>query len=147
MRWIWLTALLLAAPVAVAAEYDAALAKRLGADEYGMRSYVFVVLKEGPKSGLPKDEQQALFRGHMANIQRLAAEGKLVVAGPFGDNPQKLEGIFVFNLAKVEEVEPLLKADPAIAAGVLAYEVYRWYGSAAVMEIPAIHPRISKAQP
>jgi uncharacterized protein len=147
MRWICLAMLLLVAPISVAAEYDAALAKRLGADEYGMRSYVFVLLKAGPTTGLAKEEQQELFRGHMANIQRLAAEGKLLVAGPFGDNPQKLEGIFVFNLAKVEEVEPLLKADPAIAAGLLAYEVYKWYGSAAVMEIPAIHLHISKAQP
>lgn len=147
MRLLWLAALLMLAPVTTAAAYDAALAKKLGADEYGMRSYVFVLLKEGPKTDLPKAEQQTLFRGHMANIQRLAAEGKLVVAGPFADNPQKLEGIFLFNVAKREDVEPLLKADPAIAAGVLAYEVYGWYGSAALMEVPTIHPRISKAQP
>jgi uncharacterized protein YciI len=147
MRWWWVALALLSGPVAAAAEYDAALVKRLGADAYGMRSYVFVLLKAGPTTGLAKEEQQKLFRGHMANIQRLAAEGKLLVAGPFGDNPQKLEGIFVFNLAKAEEVEPLLKADPAITAGLLAYEVYNWYGSAAVIEIPAIHPRIAKAQP
>jgi uncharacterized protein len=146
MRWVWLAALLLSAPAAAAADYDAALAKRLGADERGMRSYLFVLLKTGPRSDVPKAEQQTLFKGHMANIQKLAAEGKLVVAGPFGDNPQKLEGIFIFDLTKVEEVEPLLKTDPAVAAGLLSYEVYRWYGSAAAMEIPAIHPRIDKTQ-
>lgn len=146
MRWGLVTALLLLVHAAAAADYDAALAQRLGADERGMRSYVFVLLKTGPKADLPKAEQQTLFKGHMANIQRLAAEGKLVVAGPFGDNSQKLEGIFIFNLTKVEDVEPLLKTDPAVAAGLLGYELYRWYGSAAVMEIPAIHPRIDKTQ-
>lgn len=145
MRWMWLAIALLTVPVAVA-DYDAGLAKRLGADERGMRAYVFVVLKTGPRSDLTKEQQQTLFKGHMANIQRLAAEGKLVLAGPFGDNPQRLEGVFIFNLAKVEDVEPLLKSDPAIAGGALAYEIYNWYGSAAVMEIPAIHQRIDKTQ-
>jgi uncharacterized protein YciI len=147
MRWGLWAALLLWAPVAAAADYDASMAKRLGADEMGMRSYVFVLLKAGPRPATTKQEQQTLFKGHMENIQRLAAEGKLVVAGPFGDNPQKFEGIFIFNLTKAEDVEPLLESDPAIAAGALAYEVYNWYGSAAVMEIPVIHPRISKTQP
>ena len=144
MRWMWLAVALFMMPVASA--YDAGLAKRLGADERGMRAYVFVLLKTDPKSDLTKEQQQTLFKGHMANIQRLAAEGKLVLAGPFGENPRRLEGVFIFNLAKVEDVEPLLKSDPAIAGGALAYEIYNWYGSAAVVEIPAIHQRIDKTQ-
>lgn len=145
MRWMWFAIALMMLPAAAAA-YDAGLAKRLGADERGMRAYVFVVLKTGPKADLSKEQRQVLFKGHMANIQRLAAEGKLVLAGPFDENPQHLEGVFIFNLAKVEDVEPLLKTDPAVAAGVLAYDIYSWYGSAAVMEVPAIHQRIDKTQ-
>lgn len=147
MRWMWLAiALMTMTMPAAAAGYDAQLAKRLGADERGMHPYVFVILKTGPKTDLTKEQQQTIFKGHMANIQRLAAEGKLVLAGPFGENPQHLEGIFIFNVAKVEDVEPLLKTDPAVAAGALAYEIYNWYGSAAVVEIPAIHQRIDKTQ-
>src|SRR5262245_34812254 len=53
-------------------EYDAALARQLGADENGMRSYVLVVLKTGP-TPVPKGEKRdAMFKGHFANIQRLA---------------------------------------------------------------------------
>ena len=37
MRWVFLAAALATAPIAVAADYDAALADRLGADERGMR--------------------------------------------------------------------------------------------------------------
>ena len=36
------------APAAPIAQYDAELAKSLGADERGMRSYVMVILKTGP---------------------------------------------------------------------------------------------------
>lgn len=34
-------------------EYDARLAASLGADDYGMRQYVLVILKTGPKKCLP----------------------------------------------------------------------------------------------
>lgn len=65
-------------------KYDAALAQKLGADEYGMKQYVFVILKTGPAKIEDKAKLNELFRGHMANIDRLANEGKLTVAGPFG---------------------------------------------------------------
>lgn len=124
--------------------YDAALAERLGADPRGMRSYVFVILKTGPKADLTKEESSRLFAGHMVNIKRLAAEGKLVVAGPFQENTNHYEGLFVFNVKTVKEAEALLVTDPAVAAGRFSYDAYGWYGSAAMMEIPSIHNRIDK---
>lgn len=124
--------------------YDAALAERLGADQRGMRSYVFVILKTGPKTDLTKEESSKLFAGHMTNIKRLAAEGKLVVAGPFQENANHYEGLFVFNVKTVKEAEALLVTDPAVAAGRLSYDAYGWYGSAAMMEITSIHNRIDK---
>ena len=124
--------------------YDAALAARLGADERGMKRYVLVILTTGPKADLPKDEQAKLFKGHMANIGRLATEGKLIVAGPLMDNARHYEGIFIFNVKTLPEAEALLATDPAVAAGVLAFEAYGWYGSAALQETPAIHQRIDK---
>jgi len=127
--------------------YDEALAKRLGADERGMRSYVFVILKAGPKTDLTKEESSKLFAGHMANIQRLAAEGKLLLAGPFQENPSHYEGLFIFNVKTVKEAEALIVTDPAVLAGRFTYEAYGWYGSAAVMEIMAIHNRIQKTTP
>lgn len=64
--------------------------------------------------------------GHMANIRRLADEGKLKVAGPFGDDGN-WRGIFIFDCATQEETEQLLKSDPAIASGRLGYEIHPWY--------------------
>lgn len=124
--------------------YDAALAQRLGADERGMKRYVFVILKTGPKADLPKDERDRLFTGHMVNLNRLADEGKLVVAGPLFKNDRQYEGIFVFNAGTVKEAEALLATDPAVAGGALAFEAFAWYSSAALMEIPALHKRIDK---
>jgi hypothetical protein len=61
--------------------FDAELAKRLGADKLGMRNYILVILKTGPVTVAPGKERDEIFKGHFANIHRLADEGKLVVAG------------------------------------------------------------------
>jgi len=66
--------------------YDEALAKKLGSDDFGMKNYVFVILKTGDNKTTDKEELNKLFRGHMENIQRLVDEKKLIVAGPFGEN-------------------------------------------------------------
>jgi len=64
--------------------------------------------------------------GHLANITRLYAEGKLKVAGPFGDDGN-WSGIFIFDCPTKEEVEALLKSDPAISAGRLSYDIRPWW--------------------
>ena len=125
--------------------YDAALAGRLGADERGMKMYVLVILKTGPAT-VPKAEQTDLFRGHMANIKRLADEGKLAVAGPFDENPSHYEGIFVFTVPTIDAAKALLATDPAVARGLLAYDAYNWYGTAAMQELPALHARIDRTR-
>ena len=124
--------------------YDEALAKRLGADERGMKSYVQVILKTGPKADIPKQDRSKLFAGHMANIGKLAALGTLVVAGPMAPNDRHYEGIFIFNVKTIKEAEELLATDPAVAGGALGFDAYVWYGSAALQETAAIHARIDK---
>jgi uncharacterized protein YciI len=64
--------------------------------------------------------------GHMANINRLYKAGKLKVAGPFGDEGE-WKGIFIFDCASKQEVEELLKTDPAVMAGRLNYEIHPWW--------------------
>ena len=75
-----------------AATFDAALAKRLGADERGMRMYVLVVLRSGPTPVQGEAARKAMFEGHIANIGRLAKEGKLALAGPFEKNDANWRG-------------------------------------------------------
>jgi len=123
--------------------FDSLYAQELGADDYGMRSYVMAFLKSGPNRDQTEEEAQELQAAHMANIGRLAEEGKLVLAGPFLDGGD-LRGIYIFAVESVEEAKALTATDPAIKAGRLIMELHPWYGSAAVMEIGEIHETISK---
>jgi uncharacterized protein YciI len=124
--------------------YDADLARELGADEHGMRNYVLVILRTGPNDGsIDGKEREEVFKGHFANMERLAGEGKLVLAGPFGRNDKALRGLFVFAVSTVEEARALAETDPAVRAGVFTPEYMPWYGSAALMQVNSVHKRIA----
>ena len=126
------------------AAYDSVLAKKLKADDYGMKTYVFVMLKKGSANITDKKILDSIFRGHMANIQRLASENKLVLAGPMGDNDKNYEGIFVFNTSSVDEAKQWLSTDPAIQSKDLDADLYAWYCTAALQQIPELHKQIQK---
>jgi uncharacterized protein YciI len=130
-------------PAAANPEYDAALAKKLGADEYGMKQYVMAFLKDGPNRITDSVKRADLQRAHLKNIIRLAKEGKLLIAGPFLDG-KEVEGIYIFNVATIEEAKVLTETDPAIKAGSLVMELRPWYGSAALVELYAIHKKLEK---
>ena len=138
-----LIALVLTATLHGQAIYDAALAARLKADDNGMKTYVMALLKAGPNRNRPREEAQKLQAAHRANINRLAAAGKLVLAGPFADDGE-LRGIYVFDVATVPEAEALTKTDPAIQAGQLVMELHPWYATAGLMTIPELHSRLEK---
>lgn len=123
--------------------YDSALATRLKADEYGMKHYVLVLLKPGSNTAIDKASEDSIFRGHLNNIGRLADEGKMVVAGPFGNN-DSYRGLFILNVSNFDDAKKLLSTDPAIKANLLEPELYVWYGSAAMQEVVPIHKKIQK---
>jgi uncharacterized protein len=128
------------------AAYDAALAKKLQADDNGMRVYVVAMLKAGPNRERSPEEARKLQAAHRDNIRRLAAAGKLVLAGPFADDGP-LRGIYVFDVRTVAEAEELTRTDPAIQAGQLVMELHPWYGSAALIMVNEIHATLEKARP
>lgn len=123
--------------------YNAELALKLKADQYGMSPYVMAFLKRGPNRNQDSLTAANLQKAHLENITRLAEEGTLVLAGPFMDNGE-IRGIYIFNVATIEEARKLTESDPAIKAGRLIMELHPWYGSAAVKEINAIHNQLSK---
>jgi len=127
--------------------YDAELAKKLGADERGMKMYVLCILKTGPKDAeITGKAREDIFAGHFANINSLAEQGKLAVAGPFGKNDKTFRGLYVFNVPTIEEAEKLVVLDPAVKAGVFVPDLTLWYGSAAMMSINDIHKKITKPE-
>jgi uncharacterized protein YciI len=129
----------------VNSKYDAELAKKLGADERGMKMYVMCILKTGPKDADVKGkEREDIFAGHFANIKKLAGEGKLAIAGPFEKNDKAFRGLYIFNVSTVEEAEKLVVLDPAVKSGVFVPDMTLWYGSAALMATNEIHKKIEK---
>ena len=113
-------------------EYDSTLARQLGADELGMKTYVLVILKSGPADIKDKELRDSLFAGHFSNMDRLAAAKKLVMAGPMGTNDKQYRGLFLYDVNTVDEARELLKGDPTVTSGIFEVELYKWYGSAAL---------------
>ena len=123
--------------------YDAQLAKSVGADDMGMRSYVFVLLKTGPTPMPAGKDRDEMFRGHFANMNRLIESGKLILAGPF-DGVEGWRGMFVFAVSDIDEARQLTAADPVIVNGEMVAEYHKHYGSAALMLVPRTHEKVSK---
>lgn len=124
--------------------FNKVLADSLGADEYGMKMYVLVILKTGSTQISEKSEVDSLFAGHMKNITRLADEGLLVVAGPLSKNEKKYRGIYILNVKSLEEASVLLQTDPAVKAGLLDFELFQWYGSAALGMYLPFHDEVKQ---
>lgn len=98
-------------------------------------SYVFVFLHtRADKAALPKEEVDKIMTGHMANINKMAKEGKLLAAGPFEGGG----GIYIFNSTSKENVNEWIKTDPGIQANRWKVEILlyspRWGSVCAVKE-------------
>jgi len=96
--------------------------------KYEMKTYYLVLLKKGPNRNHSKEEAAVLQKGHMDNINRLAEEGMLVMAGPIADTTD-LRGIFVFNVESMEKAKELCDSDPAIQSGRLTAEIHPWWAA------------------
>lgn len=127
--------------------YDAELAAKFGADDYGMKTYVFVILKTGENTSTDKAIRDSCFTGHMKNINRLVDENKMIVAGPMVKNDNNYRGIFILNVETIDEANVLLEGDPAINAHFLDADLYIWYGSAALPAYLDASDKVWKIEP
>ena len=116
----------------------------MNADAYGMKKYYLVLLKTGPANITDKVKRDSIFTGHMKNIQWLASQNKLVVAGPFGKNDNNYEGIFILNTDNKKEAEAMIETDTAVHSKGLVAEYYLYYGSASLQQIPELHNKIQQ---
>lgn len=87
-------------------------------------THSLVLLRTGPRTGLTKEQQQAVFAGHMANMQRLARAGDLLLAGPHGreKSAADLRGLFVMASPDPLEALRLAETDPGVVEGVFRLE-------------------------
>ena len=96
-----------------------------------MITYYMVLLRRGPAwTATATPESSAVSKGHMENIQRLTAAGKMVVAGPFLEQTgaQALTGLFILRVASLDEAKQTVATDPAVKAGRFTYEIIPWLG-------------------
>lgn len=129
-------------------KFDKELARKLGGDDYGMKSYILVILKTGKATITDKELINESFTAHMANINRLVEEGKLIVAGPLGMNSNNYRGIFILqSVGSLDDAKELLQTDLAIKNGLLDFDLYTWYGSAALPEYLPVSDKIWKLKP
>lgn len=87
-----------------------------------MREYYFVELIRIPnRPTLDSTTTAKIQAAHLNNIDSLQNVGKLVVAGPFGDD--KGGGIFILKAESMDEAIKMCESDPAIKNGRLNYKV------------------------
>jgi uncharacterized protein YciI len=91
-----------------------------------MKRYWLVLLQKGPNRNQDSISAEKIQAAHMANINRLAKEGKLIMAGPIGIEDD-LRGIFIMNCADSTEVESFVKTDSAVITGRLIMKYYPWW--------------------
>jgi uncharacterized protein YciI len=130
LRRAFLFALAMLAPIVVPACAGAP-------DAAPVDSYVLALLKTGPRTApLSKDDSQRVFGGHMANMQRLAREGRLMMAGPYGKEKSDaaLRGVFVLATADLAEAKAWCETDPGFVEGVFRFELAPMVTTAALRE-------------
>ena len=91
-----------------------------------MKRYWLVLLKKGPNRNQDSISAEKIQAAHMANINRLAKDGKLIMAGPIGIEDD-LRGIFLMNCADSAEVENFVRTDSAVITGRLIMKYYPWW--------------------
>ncbi len=91
------------------------------------KQYCLRLYKVGPHRDQPEAEADQIQMEHLRYLFQLRVEGKLLINGPVIDDPE-LNGISIFATNDIEEVKRLSDQDPAVKAGRLVYEIYRWFG-------------------
>jgi uncharacterized protein YciI len=73
----------------------------------------------------PEEKLKEIQKGHMANIEAMAASGDLAIAGPLADDGT-LRGVFVFRGTDQKHLREIAAPDAAIQAGRLVLDLYPW---------------------
>ena len=82
-------------------------------------------LVRGTATAQDKEAAAAIQKGHLAYMDQLHKQGKLVMAGPFLDSAAT-RGVVVYRVKDVAEAKALAAEDPAVKAGRLTLEAYPW---------------------
>ena len=99
-----------------------------GDTTYTMKRYVFMLLDSGGVKSKDSTEAARFQELHLSHLNKLAEDGKLIVAGPFeggGDH----RGLLIFDVETVEEALKLEGEDPSVKSGRLKMNAFYWWGA------------------
>src|SRR5690349_11297670 len=100
------------------------------AEEMGRAVYYLYFLKKGSVwSSESTPEIEELQAAHIANMNRLRAEGKIVVSGPLLDSFQlngEIRSVGVLKAASLAEAQEWISTDPMVKTGRLIVELHTW---------------------
>lgn len=99
-----------------------------GDTTYIMKQYFLCIYIRGENTGQDSLKLKELQSGHLAHISKMANEGVICMAGPFGDDTEK-RGILMFDVPTLEEAEKWVKQDPMVIEKRLTYEIHPWWGA------------------
>jgi uncharacterized protein YciI len=91
-----------------------------------MKQYWMIMLYKGPNRNQSQKDAAIIQEKHIANIERLAASGTIIMAGPMGYD-KDLRGIFIMDGKDSATIAEQVKTDTAIITGRLRFEVHPWW--------------------
>lgn len=96
------------------------------APKYEMKQYWLTFLYKGPNRNHDRAMAERIQAAHIANIEKLAKEGKIIMAGPMGYD-KELRGIFIVDAKDSAQAASFVNTDSAIITGRLRFEVHPWW--------------------
>ncbi|MFL6569299.1 MAG: YciI family protein [Chthoniobacterales bacterium] len=95
--------------------------------EFDQFILVLLVRPANPPEFL-KEQLDEMQKQHIANIERLAREGKMLKAGPTEDySARNVRGIFILKTKSADEARDWIRDDVFIKTGRLTAEYMKWY--------------------
>ena len=106
--------------------------------EIQLEPYEMVLLYRGTNPPKLSPEEVAKLQGeHIGHMRKMAAAGKLAVAGPFKvESDQDPRGLALYRVGSIAEARKLAEEDPAVKAGRLRVEVLTWYTEKGALAFP-----------
>lgn len=72
---------------------------------------------------IPRDQWTVTLDQHLAWMQRMHEEGRIVISGPA---PEKKLGMYLIRAASREEAEKIASGDPYTVAGHTRFDLLQW---------------------
>jgi uncharacterized protein len=126
MKKLFLLILLIGIPFLSYAQNEFEM--KSGDTTFVIKKYFLCFLKRGENKDMDSAQIAKIQEEHLAHLTELSNQGKICIAGPFGDNGD-LRGIIIFNVASLDEAEKFESEDPAVKAGRLVMEIRPWWGA------------------